>query len=174
MKKIYILLMHTNTNPSKFVKLMTRHEYSHVAISLEKECNKIYSFGRRKPRSIIGAGFSIERKNGEFFKIFNKTKCKIYELEVEENKYDRLRQILENMENNANIYRYDYLGIALRYLYIPVTFKNKYVCSYFVADVLRQADIYKFDKDTCFIKPSDFEDLNGLKEIYVGQYNLYK
>ena len=40
MKKIYILLMHTNTKPSKFVKLMTKYEYSHVAISLEKECSK--------------------------------------------------------------------------------------------------------------------------------------
>ena len=174
MKKIYILLMHTNTNPSKFVKLMTKYEYSHVAISLEKECNKIYSFGRRKPRSIIGAGLSIERKNGEFFEIFNKTKCKIYELEVEENKYNKLKQILEDMEENANIYRYDYLGVALRYLYIPVTFKNKYVCSYFVADILQKTEIYNFDKDPCFIKPGDFEKIKRLNEIYVGQYNLYK
>lgn len=44
MKKIYILLMHTNTIPAKIIKFVTRYEYSHVGISLEKNCNTIYSF----------------------------------------------------------------------------------------------------------------------------------
>lgn len=42
MKKIYLILMHTYTIPSRLVRLFTRYEYSHVGISLEKECNKIY------------------------------------------------------------------------------------------------------------------------------------
>ena len=174
MKKIYILLMHTNTRPSKFIKLMTWYKYSHVAISLERECSTIYSFGRRNPRSIKNSGFSKQRKDGEFFKIFNKTKCKIYEIEVEENKYNNLKQILENMEANANIYKYYYLGVALRYLYIPMIFKNKYVCSYFVADLLQKAEICNFDKKAYFMKPKDFENIKGLNEIYVGDYCLYK
>ena len=32
MKKIYILLMHTKTIPSKIVRFFTRYKYSHVAI----------------------------------------------------------------------------------------------------------------------------------------------
>ena len=67
MKKIYILLMHTNTYPSKFVKFMTKYKYSHVALSLDKNCNTLYSFGRKKPNTIIDGGFSIENKDGDFF-----------------------------------------------------------------------------------------------------------
>ena len=48
MKKIYILLMHTYTIPSKIVKIFTNYEYSHVGISLSRECDEIYSFGRKK------------------------------------------------------------------------------------------------------------------------------
>ena len=80
MKKIYILLMHTNTIPSKIIKAATKYRYTHVGISLEKECNTIYSFGRRKFNSILNAGFSIELRNGEFFKKFKNTRCKIYEV----------------------------------------------------------------------------------------------
>lgn len=40
--------MQTNTLPSKLVSFFTRYKYGHIAISLEKECNNIYSFGRRR------------------------------------------------------------------------------------------------------------------------------
>lgn len=174
MKKIYILLMHTNTIPSKFVKVMTGYEYSHVAISLEKKCDIIYSFGRKKLHSIFNGGFSIEDKNGEFYKTFNETTCKIYELQVNDIQYEKVKKTLEDMKKNINIYKYDFLGITLRFFNIPLTLKNRYVCSYFVADLLEKANIYNFGKQTCFIRPKDFENVNGLNEIYVGKYCLYK
>ena len=74
---------------------------------------------------------------------------------------------------NINTYKYDFLGTGLRFLYIPITFKNRYVCSYFVADVLEKSSISDFKKKTYFVKPKDFEKLNGLKEIYTGKYSSY-
>ena len=62
MKNIYLLLMHTHTIPSKIVKIFTRYEYSHVGISLDENCDTIYSFGRRKLNSILDGGFSIENR----------------------------------------------------------------------------------------------------------------
>ena len=72
MKKIYILLMHTKTIPSKIVRFFTRYKYSHVAMSLDKSCEVTYSFGRRKLNSILNGGFNILNKEGEFFKKFNR------------------------------------------------------------------------------------------------------
>ena len=87
MKKIYILLMHTKTIPSKIVRFFTRYKYSHVAMSLDKSCEVTYSFGRRKLNSILNGGFNILNKEGEFFKKFNRTECKIYEVDVTEEHY---------------------------------------------------------------------------------------
>lgn len=174
MKKIYIVLMHTNTIPSKIVKVMTRYKYSHVGISLNKDCNTIYSFGRRKVNSILNGGFAIQNKNGEFFKKFKKTICKIYEIEVTEKQYSEVEKIIYNMEKNIKKYKYDFIGIVIRFFGIPITFKDKYVCSYFVASILEKSNIYKFEKKTCLIKPKDFENLIGASEIYAGRYNLYK
>ena len=174
MKKIYIILMHTNTIPSKIVKFFTKYKYSHVAISLEKPCNKIYSFGRRKVNSILNGGFIAQHKRGEFFNKFNDTTCKIYEINVYEQQYKEVKQILDDMELNAKKYKYDFKGIIPRFFGIPITIKDRFVCSYFVADILEKAEIYKFNKKTCFIKPKDFEKLNKCKEIYCGYYNLYE
>ena len=74
--------MHTKTIPSKFIKLFTRYSYSHIALSFTKNCNTIYSFGRKKYNSIFNSGFVEEHKTGKFFKkftcfmFFNKTRIK--------------------------------------------------------------------------------------------------
>ncbi len=174
MKKIYVLLMHTNTIPAKLIKMATNYPYSHVGISLEKNCNIIYSFGRKKFNSILHAGFSIEYKNGRFFQKFNKTICKIYEIEITDKQYEDLERILTDIIINRNHYKYDFIGIVLRFLGIPVTFKNRYVCSYFVAFLLEKAKIYHFKKRISMVKPQDFEGLLGFRKIYAGRYALYQ
>lgn len=173
MKKIYILLMHTNTFPSKFIKVFTQYKYSHVGISLNKSCDNIYSFGRRKVNSILDGGFTIENRNGAFFRKFNKTICKIFEVKVTNKQYKTLEAILSNMKENMNDYEYDYLGIVPRFLGIPFKRNNKYVCSYFVAELLNKSGIYDFKKETCMITPKDFDNIDGLKEIYTGYYKEY-
>ena len=174
MKKIYVIQMNTKTIPSKIVSLFTMYKYSHVAISFDKDCNVTYSFGRRNLYSILNGGFVIEYKNGEFFNRFNDTNCRVFEVEVTDLQYDTLYNMIEHMKNNQDKYGYDYVGIILRYLKIPVTFKNRYVCSYFVAELLSKSKICSFDKDTSFIRPKDFENIDGFNEIYTGKYNLYR
>ncbi len=169
-QKIYILQMHTKTLPARLVKLFTGYKYSHVAISLDRDCEIIYSFGRRSLRNIFNGGFVKQSKNDEFFEKFNKTVCRIYELNIECESYDKLKNILSFMEANQEKYKYDFLGAVLRYLNIHIHFKNKYVCSTFVAEALQQSGAYKFNKKIHLVKPIDFESLDGAKLIYTGEY----
>ena len=174
MKKVYILLMHTNTIPAKIIKTFTKYEYSHVAFSLDEKCDITYSFGRKKLHSILDSGFVVEHRNGEFFKTFYKTECSIYEVKVTDEQYNSVKEIINRMKKNSNDYKYDFLGIILRYFGVPLTFKNRYVCSYFVASVLEKAKIHIFNKKTCLIKPKDFDNIKGFNKIYRGKYLLYK
>ena len=174
MEKIYIILMDTKTIPSRLVSMFTLYKYSHVAISFDKKCDVIYSFGRRNLYWVFNGGFVVENKDGCFFKKFRNTRCKIYEIDVTKKQYNDIVNIVSDMNKNKDIYRYDYLGIILRYLGINVTFKNKYVCSYFVAQLLEEANVCDFKKDTCFVGPKDFEKVNGFNLIYTGKYALYR
>lgn len=172
-KSIYIILMHTKTIPAKFVRTFTRYEYSHVAISLEKNCNISYSFGRRNPYSIIKSGFIVEKKNGRFFRRFKDTRCRIIELKISEKKYNKIQEILDTMVEHKKEFKYDYLGMIVNFFKIPTSFKNRYVCSSFVATLLKDAKVYDFDKKLCFVKPKDFAILEGSKEIYSGKFSSY-
>lgn len=166
--------MNTKTLPARVIGLFTMSKYSHVAISFNKNCDITYSFGRKKLYSIFSGGFVMESKTGRFFKRFKDTKCRIYEVEVSNEQYNNLVKIIKYMKKNKDIYGYDYLGIILRYLRIPITFKNKYVCSYFIAELLEETSIYDFNKDTCNVTPKDFSNIDSFKLIYSGKYALYR
>jgi len=174
MKKIYIIQMDTKTIPSKIVSLFTMSQYGHVAISFNKNCDYIYSFGRKNLYSIINGGFTMECKDGKFFKKFKNTKCRVYEIDVTKEQYNCLVKIIRYMKRHSDDYGYDYLGLILRYFKIPVTFKNKYVCSYFVAELLKEANIYEFDKETFNVTPKDFDNINIFNLIYTGKYVMYR
>lgn len=93
---------------------------------------------------------------------------------VDNKKYYELKKELKNLKKDYNKYKYDFFGMILRYFYIPITFKNKYVCSYFVADILDKMNICHFEKKTYFIKPKDFNYIENLERKYQGYYLLYK
>lgn len=76
------------------------------------------------------------------------------------------------MKIHSDLYKYDFIGIVLRFFKITVRFKNRYVCSFFVADVLEKAHICKFNKKSRFVEPKDFEKIDGVKQVYEGKYLL--
>ena len=83
------------------------------------------------------------------------------------------KNIIENMIKEQDKYKYDFIGIIPRFFGIPITLENRYVCSYFIAEVLEKANILKFNKPVCLVKPKDFENIKGFKEIYKGKYLKY-
>jgi len=44
---LYIVLTRPNTTISKLIKFIKKDEYTHAAISLDKELEQMYSFGRK-------------------------------------------------------------------------------------------------------------------------------
>ena len=90
MNKIYVIQMNTKTIPSRLVSLFTMYKYSHIAISFTKDCDVIYSFGRKNLYSILNGGFVIENKNGKFFNKFNDTNCRVFEVDVTKEQYNSL------------------------------------------------------------------------------------
>ena len=89
---------------------------------------------------------------------------------VSKNQYLRIKTRLDFMARHSKIYKYDFLGIVLRLFNIPISFKNHYVCTQFVAEILEKNKIFQFDKDTSLVKPKDFEKIKNSKIIYKGQY----
>ena len=111
MKKIYIVLTHTGTNLSKIIKFFTKDEFSHISIALDQNLDEMYSFGRLNPYNPFWGGFVHEKINEGTFKRFYKTMSQVYSLEIDETKYNKIKEAIEIIKKDKKKYKFNIIGL---------------------------------------------------------------
>ncbi len=172
MKKIYIVLTFTGTYLSKIIKWWTKNEFSHVSISLDRQLQEMYSFGRKNAYDIFRAGLVHEYIDKGTFKRFKNTKCKIYSLEVTNKQYEIIKKEVLEMYDNKEKYKFNLLGLLCVSINKKVNRKNYYYCAEFVKHIFDTADVE--NNLPYIVKPEDFKLIKGLEEIYQGYLRDYE
>ena len=171
---IYILLTHSGTLPSKFIRMYTKEPYSHVSIALDSNLNELYSFGRLKPSNPIFGGFVREDIVYGTFGRFPETQCALYSLTINRVQYERLKSELNKFVIDRTRYGYNFLGLFGVMLGIPIQRSYKYFCSQFVATLLKNSGIDLFQKPPALASPMDFRKCKELTLIYEGKLRTYR
>lgn len=174
LRNIYIVLTQTNTYPARAIRFYTHEPYAHASISFDEELKEMYSFARKGIYNPFNAGFIMEDIEEGIFGRFASTTCCIYELQITNSQYYKLREVIDVFKHSKELYSYNYLGLVGAAFNIPVRSKQRYFCSQFVAYVLKQGDINIFDKDYVLIKPKDIRVNPYLKPIYHGRLSEYR
>ncbi len=172
MKKVYIVLTYTGTILSKLVRGYTNDYYAHVSIALDKELKEMYSFGRLNPYIPFIGGFVHESVNYGTFKRFYKTKTKIYSLEVNEEQYEKICNIIDDINENKHSYKFNVLGLFLAAINLKIKREKCFYCAEFVKYVLDSSSLDVNLPDV--VRPNDFNYLENAKEIYTGVLKQYK
>lgn len=170
--KIYIILTYTGTILAKLVKLYTRKEYSHVSISLDAELKQMYSFGRLTAYNPFKAGFVHEYIDKGTFKRFKNTKARIIELDIEEEQYYKMKNIINQMEYNKSIYKFNIIGLFAVALHLKIRKEKSFYCAEFVKYLIEESGVnIKLPE---LIKPENFGEIYLGREIYNGFLKEYK
>ena len=172
MKNIYIVMTQTGTLLSKIIKGYTGCEYAHVSISLDKNLDEMYSFGRLNPYNPFWGGFIHERVNSGTFKRFKNTIAGIVELEVTDEQYNNLRNIIKKMEERINPYRFNILGLILVGFNIKYEMEDYFYCAEFVKYLFEECNIE--NNLPRLVAPDDFKNIKGIKYIYKGKLSEYR
>lgn len=171
MKGIYIVLSHTGTTLSKIIKAFTKDEFSHVSISLDIDAKEMYSFGRLRAYNAFIAGFVHEYINKGTFRRFRNTMSKIYYLEVTNEQYDKIKNIIEQMKAEKEKYKFNILGLFAAGFHKKIGKKGSFYCAEFVKYLMDEAEIETNLPEV--VKPEDFKQLENLEEIYSGLLRQY-
>lgn len=166
---IYIVLSNSGTIPGTVIQKLTHFPYCHAMLALTADCRELYSFGRRSLHNFLDGGFVIEQRDGRFFSYFSETRCRVLALEVTQEQYAALQRELAVFRDNAQEYKYDFIGCCLRYFRLKKTFDHRYTCSHFVAEILQRSGICRFPKGTMLVRPGDFMAVSGVRVIYEGK-----
>ncbi len=172
MKDVYIVLSRSGTVLARAIRAFTKKYYNHTSISFEKSLEPFYSFGRRNPKRMFPAGFIIEGVHSGFFKLHPTTKICVLKTSVSDEDYNLMQERLKPFIENPLKYKYGVFQMPYMMFNKKYTPETEYVCSVFVASLLR--DILKFDRDYTMMYPEDFYQFN-FEKIYegdAGDYNL--
>lgn len=173
MKKIYIVSTYTGTVLAHLIRTITRKPYSHISISLDDSLETMYAFGRINPKNPLIAGFVEEGVNKGLYEIKKNTICRVYSMEIDEDKYERLQKNIARVKSIKALYNYDLISLIA----IPLGVNRKpqfgYVCSTFAADMLKKSGIELLNKPYNYVQPNDFYNLNGLTLEYEGLLRDY-
>ena len=96
-KQLYIVISQTGTLLSRILKQITGAEYNHASISLSRDLERMYSFGRRHPYNPFWGGFVIESPRTGTFKRFSETKVLVLSVSVTEEQHAELKEMLDVM-----------------------------------------------------------------------------
>ena len=172
MKKIYIVLTHSGTALSKIIKGFTKDEFSHISISLDKELNEMYSFGRLNPYNPFWGGFVHEEIHKGTFKRFYKTKSKIYLLKITEEQYEDLKNNIKQIEQEKEKYKFNIMGLLAVGFHRKIGKTHSFYCAEFVKYVMEKSNINTKLPD--IVKPEDFKNLEKAEVIYEGLLKSYQ
>ncbi len=95
--------------------------------------------------------------------------CAIYSLVVTEEQWARMNRFIRDIEAREEEYRYNLFGLVGVMLRKPINRRNAFFCSQFVAYVLKECNIFQFDRPISLVAPNDFLEIPELKLIYQGQ-----
>ena len=105
------------------------------------------------------------------------TICRVYSLEIDDDKYEKLKANINKIKSVKSLYSYDLISLIA----IPLGFGRNpefgYVCSTFAADMLSKSGIKLLNKPFYTVQPNDFYNLKGLTLEYEGllrDYNKFR
>lgn len=164
---LYIVLTRPNTTISKLIKFIKKDEYTHAAISLDKELEQMYSFGRKHTYNPFIGKFKQENLNKGIYRFCRKLPGIILEIEVSEKQYARAKGLLEHFILNDNYYKYNYRGLIDSLFIKEACYDNSFLCSEFVYYVLKESGIADFSISRNLVRPQNFLALKS-NIIYKG------
>ncbi|AMC92865.1 hypothetical protein AOC36_02355 [Erysipelothrix larvae] len=168
MKSIYILLTRSKTAVSKMIYQVTQDAYTHVSISFEPSLQPMYSFARKYNYTPLPAGLKDEDLDNGFYKRFENIPCALYELNVDEDVYEKAKAHVESMKLQMDEYRFSLFGLVMCKFNIPYERENYYFCSQFVGEILASCGALDLPKPPTLMRPADYMEFSELKCIFEG------
>lgn len=164
---IYIVLTRTSTTLSKLIHFFTKDEYTHAAISLDKNLNSMYSFGRKNTYNPFIGRFRKENINEGIYGICKTLPGTILEVEVTKQQYEKVEEMLWHFQCNSHIYKYNYKGLISNLINRPVYYDNRFLCSEFVYYILNKSGVLELNIPRNLVRPQNLLCAAGAS-IYEG------
>jgi hypothetical protein len=158
---------------SKLIHIYTKDEYTHAAISLDKELEHMYGFSRKNTYNPFIGGFRKEDINEGVYRFSRSLPGAIIEVEVTEQQYKKAKELLEHFISNRDFYKYNYRGLIHNLLNKEACSEDRFLCSEFVYHILKESSVVDLNISRNLVRPQSLLNIEG-KIIYKGNLKEIK
>ena len=166
-KTIFIVLTDTGTMLSKAIGMYTRKDLNHASIAFDEQLIEMYSFGRKQRHNPFIGGFVREDASKG---IFEDAKCAIFSFQVTDEVYTKMRDKILQIEQNKELYRYNFIGLFGVALNKGIQRKHAFFCSQFVATILNEGGVQMFSIKPNLVQPHHFAQVPIMKRVFEGEF----
>ena len=148
MKEIYIVFLASNFRSGQAIRLLTRGDYNHVALSLTPQLDRLYSFARHNYYQPLLGGFEVEQPE-RYLHDGQEVQVKICAWPVSEARYEAICARLRYFLHNRARTRYNVLSVLAYPLRRRVELRDTYTCIDFLSELLgihRQISIRRLER----------------------------
>lgn len=167
MAQIYIAFVDTPGVFAGIIRRVIRQKYIHVAIGLDPGLEEAYSIGRRHPSIPLIAGFEREDKS-RILKAFPEADYMICSLECSREQKSYIEERLREAMKKRFRYHYAVAGLPFILWQIPFYQKNHYTCSSYIARLLEEAGVCRWNKHFALVTPRDFMEYEEKEKVFEG------
>lgn len=144
-KSIFVLLSRHHTFVELLAECLSGKGFTHASIGLEEEKGVFYSFGIKgfqaeTPQKWVDLGIKLQ----------------LYEIPVTNEQYNCIKEGIEEMQNHSKEFHYNFFGLLMGLLHIPINLKKRYFCSQYVAKLLTDAGIITPERKENLFLPKHF------------------
>lgn len=133
---VYVVFSSTPYKIGKLIRRVTREEFNHVSISLDKELSQMYSFSRRHYRLPLYGGFVHETRSRYHINGASANIC-LCAVPVTPRQHLALSGMLRDMHRKNKSYIYNHLSALGAVIHKPIRARDAYTCVEFCTKVLR-------------------------------------
>ncbi|WP_127529272.1 hypothetical protein [Paenibacillus kobensis] len=172
MPYIYISLIKTDSMIGKFVSYLKKDEVTHASIALDENLDELYGFGRKWNWYPFKGCFRRESYSEGYYGHFKTLPGVVLQLNITSNQYALVSQILNDFIMNSDQYYYSITKLLSNIIDVEIKDSRGFICSEFVAYILQEAGIVKFDRPLNLIRPQMLLKLPA-NRVYQGDLKRY-
>lgn len=164
-KAVSIVFVAGTSMLAKTIRKVQGTQFSHASISLDDDLSRIYSYNMRDGFN----GFTYESIKGYIED--GVQKMGVYTFLVSDKVYKKLEKTLDKFNLYIDKTKYSVLNLLTIPANIPLDMDMRMVCSQFVDNLLKAADLDLTNKKSSLVGPKDLIAVAGTKSNIVEVFN---
>lgn len=142
---IYVVLVKALTGLGKFARLTSKYDYTHIAVCLDENLDKFYTFSRRKHYSPFDCGYMVETLDCYAFGKNKDVKLKIFKVPVLKENKEKIKKYINKVSSDPN-YIFNFYSMITMSFFHGFKIYKAHNCMSFVSKIIELSGAVNMSK----------------------------